>query len=214
MAAFRRVYHQYLVVEDVYPDIARRLAAGGCRRFADLGGGRGDLCGLLAQSGVRSVLVDLDEQMLAEGTRPAVRADIAALPMPDASFDAAAAINCLYFLADPLVAIREAYRLLGPGGTFIASSPSRWNDPQLEGIDPRWGRASPFDSEDAPALVATVFGDAEVEAWELVAYHLPDRDAIRDYLHAFDVPEWQERADSISPPLEITKKGAHVWTQR
>jgi ubiquinone/menaquinone biosynthesis C-methylase UbiE len=97
---------------------------GGLRRFADLGGGRGELCGLLARSEVRTVLVDLDQQMLAEGTRPAVRADIAALSMPDASVDAAAAVNCLYFLAD------------------------------------------------------------------------------------------QERADTIPPPLEITKKGAHVWTQR
>jgi SAM-dependent methyltransferase len=214
MAAFRRIYDQHLVVEDVYPNIARRLVAGGCRRFVDLGGGRGELCGLLARSGVRTVLVDLDQQMLAEGTRPAVRAHIAALSMPDASVDAAAAVNCLYFLADPLVAIREAYRVLEPGGIFVASSPSRWNDAELAGIDPRWGRASPFDSEDAPALVGAVFGDVEVETWELVAYHLPDLEAIRDYLHAFAVPDWQRRADTIPPPLEITKKGAHVWTQR
>ena len=153
-------------------------------------GGRGELCWLLAGSGVQTVLVDLDEQMLAEGTRPAVGADVAALPLADASVDAAAAINCLYFLADPLVGIREAHRVLAPGGTFVASSPSRWNDPELRDVDPRWGRASPFDSEDSPALVAAVFGDVEVESWELVAYRLPDTAAIRDYLHAFDVPDW------------------------
>jgi SAM-dependent methyltransferase len=214
MAAFQRVYERYLVVEDIYPDIARRLLTEGCRRFADLGGGRGELCGLLARSGVATVLLDLDEQMVAEGTRPAIRADIGALPMSDASVDAAAAINCLYFLADPLIGIREAHRVLETGGTFVASSPSRWNDPELRGIDPRWGRPSPFDSDEAPELVGAVFGDVEVERWELVAYRLPDADAIRDYLHAFDVPGWRDRAESIRPPLEITKIGAHVWARR
>ena len=194
----RRVYDRYLVVEDIYPDVARKLRADGCRRFADLGGGRGELCWLLAGSGVQTVLVDLDEQMLAEGTRPAVGADVAALPLADASVDAAAAINCLYFLAEPLVGIREAHRVLAPGGTFVASSPSRWNDPELRDVDPRWGRASPFDSEDSPALVAAVFGDVEVESWELVAYRLPDTAAIHDYLHAFDVPNWRAHARTRS----------------
>jgi SAM-dependent methyltransferase len=214
MAAFRRVYDRYLVVEDIYPDVARRLFAGGCRRFVDLGGGRGELCGLLANAGVDTVLADLDEQMLGEGTRPALLADLARLPLANASIDAAAAINCLYFLPDPLIGIREAHRVLTPGGTFVASSPSRWNDPELRDIDPRWGRASTFDSEDAPALVAAAFGDVEIEAWELVAYRLPDADAIRDYLHAFDVPDWQARADAITPPLEITKIGAHIWAHK
>ena len=125
VAAFRRVYDRYLVAEDMYPGVARRLLARCCGRFADLGGGRGELCRYLAASGVDKVLVDLDEQMLAEGTRPAVRADLARLPLADASVDAAAAIICLYFLADPLVGIREAHRVLVPGSTFIASSPSR-----------------------------------------------------------------------------------------
>jgi SAM-dependent methyltransferase len=213
MAAFRHVYERYLIVEDNYADIAQRFLGLGCRRFADLGGGRGDLCARLNSARVRTVLVDLDQQMLAEGARPAIRADLAAVPLRTASVDGAAALNCLYFLDDPLVGTVEAHRLLQPGGTFIASAPSRWNDPELEGIDPRWGRPSPFDSEDAPALLRAVFADLEVDPWELVAYRLPNRDAIRDYLHAFDVPDWQHRADAIEPPLEITKRGAHVWAR-
>ncbi len=214
MAAFRRVYERYLTVEDVDAEIARRFLDLGCRRFADLGGGRGELCARLGAAGVRTVLVDLDQQMLAEGARPAVRADLAAVPLRAVSMDGAAAVNCLYFLDDPLVGIAEAHRILRPGGTFIASAPSRWNDPELEGVDPRWGRPSPFDSEDAPAFVGAMFADLEIDRWELVAYRLPNREAIRDYLHAFDVPDWQQRAEAIEPPLEITKRGAHVWARR
>jgi hypothetical protein len=47
MAAFRRVYERYLIVEDIYADIAQRFLGLGCRPFADLGGGRGDLCARL-----------------------------------------------------------------------------------------------------------------------------------------------------------------------
>src|SRR4051794_905561 len=81
MAAFRRVYQRYLVVEDIYAGIAQRFLDLGCRHFADLGGGRGELCARLGPAGVRTVLVDLDLQMLAEGARPAVRADLAAVPL-------------------------------------------------------------------------------------------------------------------------------------
>jgi hypothetical protein len=98
MAAFRRVCESCLVVEDIYPSLARRFQDAGVRRVAELGGGRGPIA----------------------------------------------------FLADPCTALREARRALQPRGLFVASPPSRWNDPELEGLDPRWGAASSFDSEDSP----------------------------------------------------------------
>ena len=101
--------------------------------------------------------------------------DLQHLPLPDASVDGVAAINCLYFLDDPIAGIAEARRVLRPGGWFVASSPSRRNDPELEDIDPNWGATSTFDSEDAPALVAQVFDEIEIEPWSVVAYVLPDR---------------------------------------
>src|SRR5204862_6474799 len=141
--------------------------------------------------------VDPDDEMLTETHRPAVKADLGWLPVAGGSVDAVAAVNCLYFLASPIDGVREAHRVLRAGGLFVASSPSRWNDPELEGIDPRWGRPSPFDSEDAPAIVSAVFGDVEIRPWELVAYRLPDRAAIADYLHGFDVPGWQTKVDLL-----------------
>jgi SAM-dependent methyltransferase len=214
MAAFRRVYDNYLVVEDIYPALAQRLETLGVRRFAELGGGRGPIAGLLAPRGVATYVIDLDQQMVAEAHRPAVRADITALPLLDECCDGAAAVNCLYFVADPRIALNEAKRVLRSGGHFLASSPSRWNDPELKDIDPRWGAPSPFDAENAPSLVAEVFGQVEVEEWRLPAYVLPDRAAIRDYLHAFQVSDWEAKAAEVTPPMTITKIGAQVWARR
>lgn len=212
MAAVERIFSRYLVVEDIYPDIANRLRAHGVTRFAEIGGGRGPIARLL--DGVATVVVDRDEQMLADAVTPAARGDLRALPLADESVDGVAAVNCFYFLEDPLAGIREAYRVLAPGGVFVASSPSRWNDAELEGIDPNWGTATTFDSEDSPALVAEVFGDVEVDAWDLVAFELPTRDAVADYLHAFNVADWSAKADAIEPPMTITKRGAQVWARK
>ena len=210
MAAVRRIFANYLIVEDIYPSLAQRFLAHGVTRFAEIGGGRGPISQLLP--GVTTLVIDKDPTMVAECATPAVEGDLRSLPLPDASVDGVAAVNCFYFLDDPVAGIREAYRVLKPGGLFVASSPSRWNDAELEGIDPNWGTPTTFDSEDAPALVASVFGDIEVDAWDLVAFRLPTSEAIADYLHAFNVPEWETKAAAIAPPMTITKRGAQVWS--
>lgn len=214
LAAFNRVYENCLVVEDIYPDLARRFLTEETSRFAEVGGGRGPIGELLASQGVATCVVDLDEQMLADAHRPAVRGDLRALPLPSGALDGVAAVNCLYFLDEPLVAIREAWRVVRPGGLFVASSPSRWNDPELNGIDPNWGAPSSFDSEDGPGLAAQVFDSVEVEPWSVVAYELPDQSAIADYLHAFNIEDWRRKARTLRPPLTITKIGAEIWARK
>jgi SAM-dependent methyltransferase len=152
--------------------------------------------------------------MLVEAHQPAIHGDISTLPMADRAVDGAAAINCLYFLVDPQTALREAWRVLRPGGLLVASTPTRWNDPELAGIDPNWGTPSSFDSEHAPALVGEVFGDVEVLEWIIAACVLPDRQVIADYLHAFNIPDWETKASEIQPPVTITKVAAEVWARR
>ncbi|MGH9045883.1 MAG: class I SAM-dependent methyltransferase [Acidimicrobiales bacterium] len=213
MAALRRVHANYLVVEDLYPGVARRFIDVGISRFLELGGGRGPIAALLGADGIETCVVDRDARMVSEMYRPGVRADITMLPLADDCVDGAAAVNCLYFVTDPRVALREAKRVLAPGSLFLASAPSRWNDPELEGVDPRWGAASTFDAEDAPALVADVFGSVEVERWRVPAYVLPDASAVADYFHAFDVRDWRDMTPTLEPPLTITKVGAHVWAR-
>jgi SAM-dependent methyltransferase len=214
LAAWRRVYERYLVVEDLYPGVAARFERHGVARFAEIGGGRGPVAALLAGRGVATAVVDLDERMTEEAQRPVIRGDLRALPLAGMAFDGVAAVNCLYFLEDPAAGIAEARRVLRPGGLFVASSPSRYNDPELEGVDPRWGTPSSFDSEEAPALVGGVFGHVEVDAYDVVAYELPDAEAIADYLHAVKVPEWETVAARLRAPMAITKRGAQVWAVR
>lgn len=50
--------------------------------------------------------------------------DIAAIPEPDASFDAVMCIEVLEHLADPIQAIKEFARLLTPNGWLILTAPS------------------------------------------------------------------------------------------
>jgi SAM-dependent methyltransferase len=211
LAAWKRVYDNWRVVDDVFPELARRLFDAGVTRFAEIGGGHGPIAELLADRGVATCVVDRDPEMLADAHRPVVQGELRRLPLADGSCDGVAAINCLYFLEDPVVAITEAERVLRPGGLFVASSPSRWNDPELQGIDPNWGTASSFDAEDGRAIVARVFADVAVDWWRVVAYRLPDTQAIADYLHAFNVEGWHAKAGTLRPPLTITKIGCEIW---
>lgn len=214
LAAWERVYGSCLITEDVYPGVARRLVADGVRRAVEVGGGLGPVSELLLAEGVTSVVVDLEPEALDRAPRPSVRADMVRLPFPDASVDAVVAINTLYFLDDPTVGVREAHRVLRPGGTYVASSPSRFNDPELAEFSGEYGVVGTFDSEDAPAIVGSVFGDVAVEPWDVVAFRLETREQVEDYLDARRVPEFRAAAADLPLPLSITKRGAQVWARR
>jgi SAM-dependent methyltransferase len=135
--------------DDVHPYVAARFAAAGARTVPDVGSGNGRLARLLPGLSMRCLLIDLSAAMLTLASRPAVRADGAQLPVAAASADAVAALYTLYHYDDPLEPIREARRVLRPGGLFAACAPNRDSDPELAQAIPGWGAASPFDGEDA-----------------------------------------------------------------
>ena len=56
LAAWKRVYENYLVVEDHYPGLARRFATAGVTRFAEIGGGRGPIADYLHATNVENWL--------------------------------------------------------------------------------------------------------------------------------------------------------------
>lgn len=211
--AWDRLVGEYLVVEELEPDLARRLLANEPSLFVELGSAVGPISQLLEPTGVSCITVDLNPP--SKAFSPIICGDLRHVPLASGRADAVSAVNCLYFLADPSAGVREAHRLLRPGGVFLAGAPSRYHDPELQHVLPDWGKESPFDAEDAEEIVASVgFDDIEVQWWEAPAYLLPDRQAVLDYLVAFKVPDPEARADKVNAPTTVTKSGINVWARR
>lgn len=91
----------------------------------DVGCGPGLLPLLLAQSGSRSLGVDLDFGLLTAHLAPnLVQSDALCLPFRAEAFDLVTASNLLFLLDDPAAALREWARILRPGGSLCLLNPS------------------------------------------------------------------------------------------
>ena len=96
-------------------------------RALDLACGTGDIARLLAGAGARVTGLDLTHGMLtrAQGKRPPVAAafvtgDMGALPFADAAFSIVTTGYGLRNVPDLDGALREAHRVLAPGGTLLS----------------------------------------------------------------------------------------------
>ncbi|MEW2354209.1 class I SAM-dependent methyltransferase [Spirillospora sp. NPDC029432] len=209
-----RVTGRYLTgTRGQHEHVAEALAAAGAGLVLDIGCGEGALSAA-APAACRVVGLDASPAMLSRHPRPAVRAEATALPFAAGTFDAAVAVNVLYYLGDPVAAIAEARRVLAPGGTFITACPARSDSPELAGV---WRpERSTFDAEDAPDLVGRVFGPVEAEWWDAPLITLPDRDAVGDYLIARCVPPPEARAAAarLRTPITLTKRGVFVYARK
>ncbi len=117
----------------------------------------------------------------------------------------------LYHIPDPETALEESRRVLRAGGLFVAATPSRHNDPELATVLPT--RPSTFDAEDAPDLVRRFFTNVEVETWDAPMVHLPNLQAVEEYLfgRGMDKLQCSNAAKLLGAPLTVTKRGCLVW---
>ena len=107
--------------------------AGG-KRVLDLASGAGYGSALLGEGGARWVVsADLAEEAFHEAALPGSRAgalhgvlaDASRLPFRDGSFDLYVSFETIEHVADDRAVVREARRILAPGGFFICSTPER-----------------------------------------------------------------------------------------
>ena len=203
----------YSTAGDVHDEVGPRLVELGCERVLDLCCGRGRLLDAFPID--RWFGADGSPNQLANcppttAGRKAL-ADGIAIPFADASFDAVAAMYCLYHFDDPYLPIAEAHRVLRPGGWFVTCTPGLRDAPELVTHVP----PSSFDAESAVAQVDAVFGDgvSTGEWWDGPYVQLDDDHAIEQYVRGHLIDPAHVRADA-RPPLTLTKRGVVVWAQK
>jgi SAM-dependent methyltransferase len=135
--------------EGLHEAEARLLGDVSGRRVLEVGCGAAQCSRWLAGHGADVVALDLSESQLGHARRlaartgvavPLVQADATRLPYADASFDlACSAYGAVPFVADSAAVMREAARVLRPGGrwVFAVTHPMRWcfpDDPGRDGL--------------------------------------------------------------------------------
>ena len=118
--------NQFLAATDVDDPIGIRhalatLLGPGTGPCLEIGCGTGIYSAQIRTLGRTSLGVDLSAGMLAYARRrlPVARADATRLPVRDASVDAAVAVMVHTDMPDYPAVVREAARVLRPGGTFV-----------------------------------------------------------------------------------------------
>lgn len=161
-------------------------------KLLDVAGGTGDIAFRAMQrggSGLAATVLDINEEMLRVGTERAARKGLDhirfiagnadSLPLPDASIDAYTIAFGIRNVTHREAALREAYRVLKPGGRFLCLEFSHVTHPLLHKLYDVWsfkaipgiGKLVAGDAKPYQYLVESIrqFPDAETFATEIRA---------------------------------------------
>jgi SAM-dependent methyltransferase len=128
-------------------------------RILDLGCGVGHSFHLLAPR--ETVGVDLDAAALAGQARETIVADMRALPLPDASFAGLISVQSLEHVPEGEAVVREARRVVAPGGVAVFHTPNRLTFARPdEIIDPY--HFVEYDPRELRAVCARSFAHVEI----------------------------------------------------
>jgi SAM-dependent methyltransferase len=198
LTARRGLYRYQRPAHDL-PGIAAGRLAGIPGAVLDVGCGDGILVRRLRadRSGSSVVALDLSAGMLDGVAAPAVAADAARLPFRDGSFAAVLAMHMLYHVPDVDAAVREAARVLAPGGRYLVSTNSAADKAEMTQL---WRTATGdalgapiedgvsfsrgFPLEQAPHILGRCFGEVTVTRLESVIV-VPSVQPVADYFASY-----------------------------
>ena len=128
-ADWDRMRALHISEHDVETAMREALGAGPFKFFLDLGTGTGRTLELFADRYTRGLGIDVNQAMLTYARAKLTKAgrmsaqvrhgDIYALSLADRQADAIVMHQVLHFLSDPALAVREAARVLAPGGRIL-----------------------------------------------------------------------------------------------
>lgn len=171
----------------------------------DAGAGTGISTAVIAEAGSRAVALDLSRGMLrANGADDRIQGDFDRLPFPADAFDGVAFTASLFLVPDPSVAVRDARRVVRPGGAVGAVAPLGWLD--ADGVDvfaslDRESR-SPAGADEVEAAVASSF-DVDTGTWRFAT-------TAEDVRRFHAIPAMAARLYPEAPPAERVRKATEL----
>lgn len=180
-------------------------ADGPFETLLDAGAGTGISTTALAESGARTVALDVSRGMIRANDAPdRVQGDFDRLPFADDTLDGVAFTASLFLVPDPAVAVREARRVCRPGGVVGAVAPLGWVDDGGVDVFERLDRdsRSPAEADEVESALRAEF-NGETGTWRFEA-------TVEDVERFHAIPAMAARLYPEEPPDERVRKATDL----